>query len=387
MVALIAAFAATRVIDDDTPPPIADRIGSVALDRDGGRGERLTIGAEPAAYRIVFRLEQTTGNVDDVTVSTDVVSVQRPFQSRLDTKRGAPPGGALLSVQVGRFGHIETRGQNRATATIAAVPGVAPSDVRIGSIVGDLLERGQAELREQREVVGRRCQVLRTGRPLSSLGIAPPSEAEYADNCVDAEGLVLEELYVVDGSPLSRRVATSVDTSPDLAETLFRTQKVTIPVEKGGGSVQEVAADRGPEGDDPFWELPAPPGGHTHMGRYSVVPPQAENFSDPLRRKFILATVADVYTDGPDLIVVDQGSTLEGGQAFTPAPEGTPTVDVGELGSAEIHLDAHGAELRVHTRAGAFVRAYGTVPVDSLARVLRELRPTTGTGLVYPGRG
>lgn len=389
-----AALLWARLSSDDRPPPISARVGSVAVGPgatgyfEPGRGRLGFADDEPAQYRIVYRLEQGGGGGEgDVRVLTDVVDVKRPFESRLETRQGPPPGGALLSVQVGRLGHIETRGRNRSTATFATFPGVAPSDVRVSDIAEDLVEQGLAERREQRTVAGRRCLVYRTSGPLSAKSLRRPSAQEYADNCLDQQGLVLEELYVVDGRPLSRRVATTVDTAPTFATGTFRTEAVTIPVDKGGGSVREVEPDSAPEGDDPFWQLAAPPAGFEQVGRYSVVPPQADNFSDPLRRKFIVATVSDVYVDGPKLIVVDQGSTLEGGEAFPPAPEGTPTLDAGQLGTAEVHLSGDGAELRVNLRQGAFVRVYGTVPVADLASVLRDLRPATGTGLVYRGGG
>lgn len=384
MAAGVGAWATGALNRDDTPPPITARMGSEEV--AGPEAPALRTGEEPAAYRIVYRLEQ--GGDDVPSVLTDVLSVQRPFRSRLETKRGAPPGGSVLSEQVSRLGHLETRGRERATATFASPAGIAASDIRVAAILPDLVERGLAERREQREVAGRRCQVYRTLGPLSAKSVAPPTEEEFADNCIDGQGLVLEELFVLDGTPISRRVAVEVDLSPTFADGAFRTEKVTIPVDKGGGSFKEVEPDSRPEGDEPFWELPSPPAGFTHLGRFSVVPPQAENFSDPLRTKFILATVSDVYDDGEGgAIVIDQGATLQGGAAFGPSPEGTPVVDGGAVGQAEVHLSAEGAELRVHTGSGQFVRVLGTVPVDDLLRVLRSLVPQTGTGLVYLGGG
>ncbi|MGI8794861.1 MAG: hypothetical protein ACR2H3_17090 [Acidimicrobiales bacterium] len=375
----VAVFA-TRSGDGEVPS-IADRVGSSEV----ADASPIEFGDEPSAYRIVYRLEQA-GADDALTVNTDVVSVNRPFESRLETKRGAPPGGDLLSVQVGRLGHLETRGPSRATATVGAELGVPPSDVRVAAVIDDLIDRGKIERREQRKVAGRMCQVVRSAVPFSATSIEAATTDEYADNCVDGTGLVLEEFYVVDGKPISRRVATKVDIDPTFAANTFRTERVTIPVNKGGGSVRELEPASRPEGEA-FYELGAVPTGFVHDGRFSVVPPQAVNFSDPLRRKFILATVTDVYTRGADAIVVDQGSTLEGGAAFPPAPEGTPTVEAGALGTAEVHFDARGAELRAHTGSGAFVRVYGTVPVARLLEIIRTLQPTTGTGLAYLGGG
>src|SRR5207249_3361844 len=103
----------------------------------------------------------------------------------------------------------------------------------------------------------------------------------------------------------------TVTVGPAVDSSLFATEGNIPPLSQGGGSFRPVDPASRPPGT--FWELPGSlPDGYTRQGRYAVVPPQPENFSNPGLRSNRLAGVSDVLVRGPDVIVVDRGGTLGG---------------------------------------------------------------------------
>src|SRR3954453_2903131 len=269
LVVVVAAIIATTlvVVRNDRGEHI-DRNGSVAL----ARNRRVAIIRTPPAWHIVYRLEER-GDV----VSTDRVWVRRPFDSRLETWSGPPPGRQQGSEQVATFGRRIQRASKGGNAqTLALPPGVPASDVRIESVLNDAVDSGLMQRREVRRVAGRDCQVYRSGNLLNAGALHPATENEHADSCIDEAGLVLEELLWGDGRFISRRVAVSVEEPPSLPDQLFAVPETPIAVKEGGGSVRPLVPGSRPPGD--FYELDSAPAGFQLRGRYSVIPPQPENF-------------------------------------------------------------------------------------------------------------
>lgn len=342
--------------------------------------ENVRIVRTPAAWRIVYRLEEHGSEEGDITVSTDKVWVRRPFESRLETWSGPPPGEASQFVQVGWFARRGTKPVDAERLVLRLPPAGAPSDVRLRPILTAAEEYGLIERREVREVASRRCQVLRSGGLLSAPYLQPPTGDSYADSCVDAAGLVLEETLVDAGKVLSRRLAVEVDEDPDLGDIeMEMSEGEPVPADKGGGVVQPLTPDSRPPGE--FYELPAPPAGFAHQGRYSVIPPQPENFSDFSREGFIFGGVTDVYVRGEDFVVLDQWGTLRGQDPPAPPPA-IDRVDIPLLGAGGIALSGAGSELRFDLPGGRLVRLTGSLGPDELTRIARELVVVQGGELV-----
>jgi hypothetical protein len=349
------------------------RAGSTEL----AAGQPLAISDEPAGYDVVYRVERKVGS--DVTVSTDHLSVLRPFSSRVESRRGPPPGHDRTSLAIGALGRNENSSPSGAPLTIELPPAVAPADVRLSTVVQDALDQGVLQRRERRRVAGRVCQVFRSGGLFASGALTPATATAAADTCVDANGIVLEEVLRGGGVTQLRRVAVAVrEQHPPAAD--FAVTGSPLAVADGGGSTRAVDPTSSPPG--PFWQLDAPPDGFTLAGRFAVVPPQPENYSDPLSSGAKVASITDVFIRGADAVFVDRGSTLQGSEPFTFDPAHR-TVDLGPLGRGEIILSARGAEVRALTGVGGFVRVYGTLPVAQLADVARRLRQVDGTTLRY----
>jgi hypothetical protein len=317
-----------------------------AIDRDGStrvsapREVRVTNVLD--AYSITYRVE----TVEDgkVTVDEAALTVQRPFRSRLELGDG--------SVRVSDFGYLGHQPAKGKPSVYTAAPEAAGGDVRADLVVDD------------------------TGRE-----VRPGSGV---DECIDADGLVLEEV-VRDATTITRRwVATRVDTSPTTRTRDFRLRGVApIPARDGGGSLQKVKPASAPPG--PVWELDAPPPGFDLIGRYAVVPPQDASADDPETRDQVIAGIVDVFMRGHDVVFIEQGGTLGQVPPFGTAENGT-VVDLGELArNAEWFPTVTGAEVRALLPPGRYVKVRGTLPADDLIAIARSLHERTGTGLTYIG--
>lgn len=331
-----------------------------------------------AAYRILYRVEGF-GSAGSI-VDTEERWVRRPFDSRVETRAGEVPGmpGRPTFSQVAVFGVLESAGSDQGGVGVLTVgPNAAPGEARLVDL-STMEENGLAEFRhEGREIAGRDCQVWRLGGPIDVGRTDAPTETDHADVCVDEAGLVLQETWVVDGTTLRRRTAQEVDLSPDLDDDRFEIGgEPTAPRDGGGGFGQVTDESRAPGVTS--WELPDPPDGFEHEGRYAFSPPNVEDDTSPVPLPRV-GVILDVYLDGPDLLVVENGGVSSGDQAFGTA-QGSISVDLGDLGEGELLVGLWENAVRIDLGEGRFVRVRGTLTVDDLLAVARALEPVDGTG-------
>ena len=327
----------------------------------------------PLAYRIAYLVTE----VGSVPIRETTI-VSRPF----DTAKVTTSGDRPISRQEASFGRLAIRSEGAAPVVLRQPP-LAP-DAR-----GEVLVAGSGALglerRERRRVAGGECDVYRATADAEQASLGRPSGPDYSDLCVDASGLLREQWKVKGNVAVMQRVAVTVEPEsgpPPPSELKQLPDAATVAPRLGGGFVRKVTPDSMPA--TRFFVLDAPPEGFAYMGRYSVIPPQpgaggaASQQSAPT-----VASVADVWTRGADYLVLDQGGTLDGREAFMPDPVGT-RVDVGVAGQGEATTRLVGAELRVQLGGGHFLRLYGSAPTQRLAAVAQGLRATPGgTGLTY----
>jgi hypothetical protein len=309
----------------------------------------LGVADEPTSYRITYELDDGTD---------EVLTVARPFESRIETD---------AATETTTFGRSSREGPDGARLAVAIPPGVAPGDARLASAIGtDVLERTG----ERKTIAGRPCDVYVTGQSLRVVELVAGDDVEV---CIDASGLVLEER-----TDDLVRTATDVEVGVDAS---FDAGERTVPVLEGGGAVQALTADSRTPGE--FWELgddlPLP-----HEGRYAVVPPQPDAFTDATLRGRRVATTTDVLTDGIDVVVVDRGGTLEGIDVVEDDDDAA-VVDAGAIGQASVRSTSFGTELTIELDGGRFVRISGTLPVDDLIAVARGLTEVPGGTLTPTG--
>lgn len=330
-------------------------------------GPPIEIGGGPPAYTVVYEV-RTPG----LPVSRETIAVERPYRSRRST---------ATDLTVTDFARLSTA-PARGAVTIASPP-PAPVDPQPSLVVARAVDEGLLDRRERRTVAGQTCQVFRSLGSISSSTISAALPGRHTDICIRADGLVLEEWQVEEGVAVRQRVAVDISSEADVPSI---TGAPTLSAAQGGGSVLPVDATSRPVGR--FFELDAPPPGFTRRGRYSVVPPQA-GLADPQERRRAVASTADVYERGTEVLIVDRGNTLNLDRAFSPRPEGRPVPDLGPAfagAEGELLLSWVGPEVRWGDEDGRFVRVYGNVPIDLVTATVRSLRATDGgTGLVFTG--
>jgi hypothetical protein len=287
-------------------------------------------------------------------------------------------------LTVSSFGRLLTKtGADAPPAILSLPPAPPPGELRSDTELQPALHDGLAERRGRRRVLGRPCQDYRTAGPpeAGSLHrIATSKDSDFTDTCLDTHGLVLEEIGVSRGQTVYRKVAVDLQFNPSLPNELFDTTGPVAPVHEGGGSVRPVSPTSRPPGQ--FWELGHPLQGFDLQGRFAVIPPQPQNFSDPTRFANRQAGVVDVYRRGYDVLLIERGGTLGGAAPFTAQPD-EATVDLSALGQGQLLIGLATSEARVSLPGGHYVRVAGTVSADFLIQVARDLQAVAGNDLVY----
>lgn len=412
--ALVAVAVAVVVVvvtrgGDDAKPTVAPTLTApLAASQD----DPWTLADPPSAYRIVYRRDQS-GPSGTVT-TTEEHTVRRPFESLLVSKAGAPPGGALQTTVIGDRGTVSqqqveapassvpgtdtstTVSSGDTSTTVAApaepvvyagAPSIAYGDVRLDASLDGLVSSGFFRQQERRTLLGRDCQVFRTGRGLVSSGVAlasdppaKPTELDYADACIDASGLVLEQVVVEIGKVVSHVTATEVDTTVQPTDELFRITGVPAPTDQGGVVVTEV--DGGDAPVPTYWVVGSTPAGFQLQGRYRMEQSHYDSSGAVVNNADgspeIVATYADVYVQGTEAIVVRQGPTSI--EPSTVGPDAS-TVRVGGLGTAQAAAALDGASLVAHpgNPGDWFVVIEATKTVDEIVQIARSMHTVEGT--------
>jgi len=331
---------------------------------DGGLPTEIG-GEAPLAYSITYRVE--AGD----TVTTDVLTVQRPFRSRLTTHEGGSTGGRVLSERASALGVLATS-SGGPWGRLVVPPAVASADLRPDAALAAAIAAGLVEDLGSGEVGGRACHRYATATSVASGTLLEPTDHERAEVCIDAVGLVLSERWELDGSVVrtKRAVALSFDDVTDL--------EVPDGTELDGGGQLERLDDGAASPFPNSLAIGALPPGFDHVGRYAVVPPDLSAEPDAPSSAPKVATITDVWQRGPDLLILDQGASL-GPEPF-PATEVDVPVRLATAGldDAALVLDLRASEIRIHTEDGGFVRLSATLPPDELISIARSLAAEPG---------
>lgn len=332
-------------------------------------------GGEPSSYRITYRVRAG----DEVT--TEVLSVRRPFDSRLVVRSGRPPGEAVRSVRTGRFGTIEADSATSEPLRLTVPPSLAPSDLRLRPTLEAAAAAGIVRATGRRTVAGRPCELFVTGGPVSAGTLVPlaDAESESAEICVDARGLLLEERWLKSRTVLRHRRAVAVSALSEMPR--FGITGAKAPASGQDGSITRVTDEsRLPLGS---FELSGPPlPGFERLGRWASISPRLGELSGQLepdagRR----AALHEIWTRGVDVFTVEQGSLLGVGGPLEDHPHGIST-DLGSLGTGQSIHDLRLNEVRANVPGFGYVRVTGTVPLADVISVARRLTREPGGSLV-----
>ncbi|HEX3621371.1 MAG TPA: hypothetical protein VHT97_03550 [Acidimicrobiales bacterium] len=316
----------------------------------------LGMSGTPGGYHALYQAESYDGA--KVTRSTEDVTVQRPFNGRVAIREGTTPSGALQFEGRSMLGLYSNNDQTGTEQVSGDAPAVAFGDVRIGTSIDTLVSKGLFVLRERRHTLGQDCQVYRTGSPLQSLKITAPTATDYADACINSDGLPLEEVTVVGGKLTQRLTATELVNDPGFEPTTFAITGPPVGFDQGGSVLTPLDVNASPAPG--YWQLDPAPAGFDHTGRYQLLSPNqaTQGAGDPL------SSYVDLYVKGNDILVVRQGATESEPDISSAASAGDP-VDLGPLGSAQLMLSSIGPIVAAHPGTDTFVQMTGTMsPAD-----------------------
>jgi len=348
-------------------------------DNDADSRAAAAITNAPERYRIVYRLEEVSG--DDTLVTTEEVIVERPFWSRRTLWDGDGTVGSPTRVSISGFGFLSVRTPTSDDFTTATAITPATGDLRFEHALAALVEAGLVERRGQQTVLSERCDVYRVLEPIGAGRVLPATTSEWSDACIDRRGLVLHEDWVLDGRLFQRKRAIAVDVDPAIRDREFEPFSESLTPERGGGAVRAVDPDSRPSFT--LWELDEPPEGFSHRGRYEVLVASGRRTSATQSQiSPPYSDVVDVYERGRDFISISRGSFVDRDQEFDRRPHGIE-IDLGDIGVGEIEIGVYGSFVRVKTDAVQFVAIRGTVHPDQLVQIARALRPGERGQLVY----
>lgn len=317
-------------------------------------------------YRVVYEVRETAG--DEPLVTTEIVEVRRPFDARVETWTGGPPGGDLLSVTVtnrSHFWHFQQGGE--VELGVRRQPGPAHRDASL-AVLRQAAGDGMAEEGRRASVAGLPCTRFVYHEPRPS-----PVEAATADDrvesCVSGDGVVLREVWTLMGRVVLTREAVQVDTDLDLPDSRFLADREPDPsrpseVASALERAQVVREDVSPE--------------------FPVLQPQLPEGFSPDRQAMLFdagggglgprQAYFQSFVRGMELVVVEQGRTESGTPPWSGSEGRTVDLDgfaAGRLVYFPDHVEVR-AEIDGAGRAGGPSYVLVRAPSVPLARYVVE---------------
>lgn len=166
----------------------------------------------PASYRITYSV------VENELPREETWTVRRPYESMVVSTRDGAITTATATTLEALWTYLADR---EGWLNIQPELHRAAFDLRPRTAMGPLVALGLAEPAGEAEYLGRPCQVFRTGQPTGSSEPTAPSDAETTELCVDASGLILREVWRLNGSLVTDRTATALELEPAIEDGFF----------------------------------------------------------------------------------------------------------------------------------------------------------------------
>jgi hypothetical protein len=256
-----------------------------------------------AAYRVVYRVTETTGPTPVVT--TEVLDVRRPFEAREEERQGPLPGGDIQSGSVQNRDYFWELTGDQPEFGLRREPGVETRDASLDAL-RDAVRRHLAVDRGGGTVLGHAC------RRFSYLQFRPPplsapNHDEHIESCVSAEGIVLDEVWTLKGRVARTREAVELDTSPRFGPDVFFLGRLPDASSATGSLVASQTAVADGKLPSRGFLRPRLPEGFA-VDRQATVTKVAGG--NPVQY------FAASYVRGSEVVVVLQGVTAAGGGAL-----------------------------------------------------------------------
>lgn len=166
----------------------------------------------PAAYRITYDI------VESELPRNEVWVVRRPYESYVESTRDGEITTATATSRTALWTYLTDR-----QGWLKLQPELhrAAFDVRPAAALGPMVALGLAEPLGPDEIDGRACQRFLTGSPTGASFPKPPSDDESTELCIDDNGLLLHELWRLNGNVVTERTATVVELDPAIDPSIF----------------------------------------------------------------------------------------------------------------------------------------------------------------------
>ena len=197
-----AVFFATRD-DGDGVPNLT--LSGEEVDADGALG----VTAPLDTYTVDYEVTSYTTDPTNPSPGSQQVRVTRPFSSEITITQDEGDA-ATTATYRSVLGASESTQSGEDPVGYVSAPVPALYDWRFDASLDDLVASGDFQLHERRRVAESDCQVYRTGSAVESLDVTAATDTDYADVCIDASGLVLEEVVYQSGLPARHLLATTV---------------------------------------------------------------------------------------------------------------------------------------------------------------------------------
>ena len=343
--------------------PLAQHLSQPAVDSGPPR---------PSSYQVVYRYGTTTGS--SAQQQWEVLTVQRPFESSDlyyplssgpdgPAPASPPASGSLFSKDV-----LYSVDNAAPRAVAGRQPGPPGTDQDLITQLPEMQHRGEAtDTGQSHTIAGRSCETWRmAGPPSGPIAVVKPGD--HDDLCIDDDGLILSEAWTYKGQVVEQRQAVQVTTShvslPYPAAALQAAGDNTTLLGRG------VPVSHPEQAAHTFVPTPPTPPGFTPAGEEGFVEPDPQN-----SQSLLAASLVWAFTDGPDIITVEAGSSQQPPWAqddtrFDP-------VTLKGLGAGQSEIFSEGAEVHVALPDNDWGRIRGTIALAGLLRYADTLAPPT----------
>lgn len=281
---------AANVSTTTTLPPITTTTTTLPdpVDR-----EPFLVGAapapEPQSYSITYDV------VENGLARTETWLIRRPYESLVVSERD----GALLTGTATSRSNLYTYLSDR--ESWLAVQGElhrAAFDHHPADAVAAMGALGVVEPGSDGTYLGRDCTGFRTGPPPGGGEPGPPTDAEFTELCIDDDGFVLHERWVIDDRTVTEKTAVALDLSPRIDTAAFDPSPI---VEDDGftQALSQIAVVPDESTMERAELVVTAPGGYTYDGavfRASTTPEGGVSASEIVR----------FYSAGADLLEVSE---------------------------------------------------------------------------------
>jgi hypothetical protein len=307
--------------------------------------------------RLVYRVVDAAG-----VVTTSTVDVAPPYRARI-VNRAAD--GSLI----GGFAWDDRGLYSFAPGSVketAFIPPGFPGPYSGLSIALPVAERQHLVRRLGRSVIlGRACTRWQSESPLDGPPLSPARSKDHTESCVGADGLILSERWVLDGSVVRSRTITSVGSGPSLeGDDLFSGAKVAaLSQDDSPYVVKRTTAPRLSQ----LLKVPAeaPPPGLTLDTASAVLLLNAD------RSGFDQEAAVVTWTGGGRLVVLKVERDAPG---YSKATVRGAAVTVGAMGEGHLEPVLSGLRVVVDTASELRVTATANLSEGELLRWLRSLK-------------